>query len=106
MGRFVIAAYHPRPGKEAELRRELREHLPTLRKEGLVTERRPYVMRGADGTFVEVFEWISAEAVERAHDNPVVVEMWKRFEQVCEYRNLSDLPEAPEPFASFEAVEL
>ena len=45
MGRFVIAAYRPKPGHEDALLRELRDHLPVLRREGLVTDRPPYVMR-------------------------------------------------------------
>jgi hypothetical protein len=106
MGRFVIAAYHPKPGHEGELRNELRDHLPTLRREGLATERRPYVMRSNNGTYLEVFEWISSESIERAHENPAVAEMWSRLERICDHVALSELKEAGEPFAEFETVEL
>src|SRR2546430_10664841 len=67
MGVFVIAAYRPKKGKERLLRDVLKDHLPILRKERLVTDRPPYLMRAADGTFVEVFEWKSAAAIEAAH---------------------------------------
>jgi hypothetical protein len=60
MGKFVIVAYRPRPGKEQELLQLTREHLPILRSEGLATDRPSYVMKSADGTIVEVFEWKSA----------------------------------------------
>ena len=56
MGVFVIAAYRPKKGKERLLRDVLKDHLPILRKERLLTDRPPYLMRAADGTFVEVFE--------------------------------------------------
>src|SRR5881397_1239919 len=64
MGVFVIAAYRPKKGKDRLLRDVLKDHLPILRKERLVTDRPPYLMRAADGTFVEVFEWKSSAAIE------------------------------------------
>jgi hypothetical protein len=47
----------PKPGKEAELHALAVEHLPFPRSLGLVTNR-PHAMATADGTIVEVFEWI------------------------------------------------
>lgn len=105
MGRFVIAAYRPKPGQEEALLRELRDHLAVLRREGLVTDRPPYLMRATDGTVLEVFEWRSSEAVERAHRNPAVLEMWSRFEAVCEYVAPADIDEARTPFPEFGAIE-
>jgi quinol monooxygenase YgiN len=105
MGLLVIAAYHPKPGKEAELLQLLREHMPILRAQGLITDRLPVVMRSRGGTVLEVFEWRSQEAIDAAHQNPVVQQMWERFGQVCDYRKLSDLAEAAEMFPNFEAVE-
>lgn len=106
MGVFVIAAYRPHPGKEADLLQLVREHLPILRGEGLATERPPLVMRAADGTLLEVFEWASREAVERAHASAAVQQLWERFGAVCDYTKLADLREAGEMFAHFEPVEL
>jgi len=105
MGRLVIAAYHPRPGKEAELRALMREHVPILRAEGLVTDRPPYLMRAKDGTLVEIFEWKSADAIATAHHNPAVLAMWGRYELVCEYAPLDSLAEAHDMFAEFEPVD-
>jgi hypothetical protein len=61
---------------------------------GLVTERASIVMRTADGTIVEVFEWVSREAIEGAHKNPVVLDLWKQFEAVCWYETPSNLPQS------------
>ena len=49
MGQFVIVAYRPFEGKEAQLLELVEEHLPILRGQGLATDRRPLVMRAADG---------------------------------------------------------
>ncbi|MGQ0602424.1 MAG: hypothetical protein ACT4QE_12110 [Anaerolineales bacterium] len=105
MGRVVIPVYRPKPGKEAELLAAVRDHLRVLRGEGLVTDRAPVVMRAQDGSIVEVFEWQSAEAIERAHHNPEVHKLWARFEAACEYTTLSSLSEASQMFAEFELVE-
>jgi hypothetical protein len=63
-------------------------------------------MRAIDGTLLEVFEWESAEAVELAHKDPTVIEMWDRFSKVCEFVSLSTLKEVGEPFPHFTPVDL
>ena len=106
MGQFVIVAYRPREGKTQQLLDLVREHLPVLRREGLATERPPYVMRAEEGVIIEVFEWKSAEAVEQAHTNAAVQAMWGRFGEVCEYEILSNLKECQGMFASFAPIDL
>ncbi len=106
MGRYVIAAYRPKPGKDAELLELTRTHVPILRDQDLVTDRPPYVMRAKDGTIVEVFEWISADAIARAHQNPAVLQMWGRYAEVCDYVSLTSLSESHDMFAEFEPVDL
>lgn len=106
MGVFVIATYRPHPGKEKETHAVLRDHLPMLRKLGLVTDREPVFMRAKDGTIVEMFEWKSHEAIEKAHQDPVVAKMWERFAQACSYCSLADVEECKEPFAGFEPLTL
>ena len=83
MGSISVACYRPRPGCAEALLELVRNHLPPLRAEGLVTERPSIIMRTRDGTIVEVFEWVSQEAITRAHQNPVVLDLWKQFEAVC-----------------------
>lgn len=105
MGVFVICAYRPKAGKERLLRRILKDHLPILRKEGLATSRRSYLMRAKDGTFIEVFEWKSASAINRAHKNRAVLAMWEDFDRVCTYETLASLEESRHPFADFTPVD-
>jgi hypothetical protein len=92
------------PGCEQELLELVRNHLPPLRTLGLVTDRASIVMRTADGTIVEIFEWVSQEAIAGAHHNAAVLELWSRFEKVCSYEKPSNLPEFQNLFARFEPI--
>ena len=106
MGSFVIAVYKPRPGKQAELEAVVARHWPVLRNQNLITERPAYIMRAADGTIIEVFEWLSLQAIDDAHTNPEVQKLWTEFGEVCEYVPIGSLPEAQHPFSGFEAVTM
>ena len=72
MGKMVIACYRAKPGKEAALLKVVKEHLPILRSLSLATERPSLAMRASEGSVVEVFEWVSDAAVEKAHHDPTV----------------------------------
>jgi len=104
-GVCAVVAYRPKPGKERELLELVRNRVPTLRKEGLVTDRTPTIMRSRDGTIVEVSEWKSRDAIDAAHKNPNVLAMWDKFFAVCDCVPLSTLPEAADMFAGFTPVE-
>ena len=104
MGRIVIAAYRPKPGKADELRRLASTHLPLLRSQDLVTDRSEIIMQARDGTIVEVFEWASREAIESAHSNPEVLKMWDEFFKICDFVPIADVEEAGEMFSEFAAV--
>jgi quinol monooxygenase YgiN len=104
-GVCVIVAYRPKPGKGGELLELVRGRVPTLRKEGLVSDRAPTIMRARDGTIVEVSEWKSCEAINAAHKNPNVLAMWEEFFDVCDCVPLNTLAEASEMFASFEPID-
>ncbi len=106
MGIIVITCFKPKEGKDSELLEVIRDHIPVLKKEGLITERVCHVMRSSDGCILEVFEWKSEEAIDNAHKNANVLDLWKRFENVCEYKKLSDLEESRQTFPGFEPVNL
>ena len=101
MGRIVIVAYKPKPGKAEALKALSKTHVPRLRKEGLVTDREVIMMEAADGTIVEVFEWLSDEAIQKAHSNPEVLKMWGEYAEVCDYVPLNTLDESNMMFAGF-----
>src|SRR5205814_1331609 len=78
-GVCVSIAYRPKPGKGDELLELVQSRVPTLRQEGLVTDRAPTIMRARDGTIVEVSEWKSREAIDAAHKNPTSSPCGKNF---------------------------
>lgn len=102
MGRYVIVAYRPREGQTAALDAAVAKHLDVLRARGLATDAPATTLRAKDGTVVEVFEWASADAIARAHQDPAVQALWAEFNAACEYVPLASLPEAAQMFAEFE----
>ncbi len=101
MGRIVIACYRPKPGHEADLARLVDGHVDMLRSLGLVTDRAPVAMQADDGTIVEVFEWASAKAIEQAHADPAVQQLWTEFAAVCDYVPIAGVAEAKNLFSEF-----
>ena len=103
-GVVVIVAYRPKLGKANKTVELVRSRVPTLRNEGLVTDRTPTIMRARDGTIIEVSEWKSQEAIAAAHKNSNVLVMWNRFFEVCDCISLNALSESAEMFAGFEPL--
>ena len=104
MGRTVIVGYKPKPGKEAALKELMKTHLPRLLEQGLVRDKNSYLMEAADGTIVEVFEWLSDEAIQKAHSNSEVQKMWGEYAEVCDYVPVGNLAEARNIFSGFTAL--
>ena len=105
VGRVVIVAMKPKAGRAADLKRLVAAHVPTLRAENLVTDRRPIIMEAQDGTVVEVFEWVSVEAIAAAHSNPVVLAMWEQYDGLCDFVPISTIAETGELFAEFAPLD-
>ena len=95
------SAYKPKPGMAAELENLMKAHAPLLRSQGLATERESIIMRAKDGTIIEVFEWMSKEAIDSAHQNAAVLEMWQYYADVCDYIPISHVRESDQLFAEF-----
>jgi hypothetical protein len=104
MGILVICSYRAKPGREAEIRRLMGEHVPTLRKHGLVTERAVVQGEGADHGFIEVFEWVSEEKSRLAPTLPEVAQLWKSISEAADFVALSSLAETQRPFAHFKPI--
>lgn len=105
MGRVVIVVYRPLKGKEAALEHIVKSHHAVLRQHQFVTSRHPVLMKALDGSIVEVFEWVSQEAIERAHTHPVVGQLWEKFGEVCTYEKPVDVNEFHNLFSEFESVD-
>ncbi len=72
--------------------------------QGLVTDRMPFAMQCADGVIVETVEWVSREKVQSVHTNPVVQELWKKYESACWYKTPASVPELNNMFGHFEPI--
>jgi hypothetical protein len=77
-----------------------------LRSQQLVTGRPAYVMQAGDGSILEIFEWLSAEAIQRAHSGPAVQALWAKFAEACDYIPLASLAECKRLLAEFDPVEV
>ena len=102
----VFALYRPHAGKDADLRQILAGHVPTLRRRGLITDRAAVVVRAADGTYIEVFEWATPESAGLAHQDPEVAMVWEAIGQVADLPTLANLAEAGRLFPHFAPVAL
>lgn len=105
-GKVVIAMYTPKAGKAGELLEVLKRHLPLLRELGLATARQSLVMRSfGDGSILEIFEWVSDDAVTQAHEHPRVRAYWADMEKVCTYGAPGSLDEMQNFFPHFEPLD-
>jgi hypothetical protein len=104
MGRSVIVAYRPKPGMQERLRSLVARHVELLRAEGLASAKPAYAMRAADGTIVEVFEWLSQGAIDRAHASAKVQALWAEFALACDYVPVGTLAEASKVFSEFNSL--
>ena len=102
MSKGVIVIYRPKKGKDAALLQLVQDHISILQSQNLATERAPFIMKAADGSIIEVFEWKSADAIKEAHENKVVQELWERFSQVCDYEIPINVKEFQGLFSEFE----
>lgn len=102
----VIALYRPHKGRDGELRQLIAEHVPALRRLELVTDRPPLLLRAADGTYLEIFEWRSATASRSAHEHPEIARIWEAMEAVADFVSLNSLEEAARPFTHFTPVTI
>ena len=99
---FAIAIYRPHRGKERKVEELLKMHIPLLQREGLVTDKTAYILRSPiDGTFLEIFEWISTEAAQKAHSHSEISLLWSEMSEIADFGTLSDLKEAGESFPRF-----
>lgn len=105
MSPIVIVAYRPKPGKAADLLALSRTHVPVLRQQGLVTDRPATLMTAEDGTVIEIFEWKDAAAIEAAHHDAMVQELWNRYAELCDFVPVAQVPEAAQVFSEFTPAD-
>jgi hypothetical protein len=89
------------PGKAEALRAVTETHVQRLRDLGLATARSGIAMEASNGDVIEVFEWVSEDAIASAHEHPEVLAMWAEYEQCCTYVPVSEVPGADGLFPDF-----
>ncbi len=104
-GVVVFAMYRPHAGKRDALKALVDVHLPTLREYEMVTDRPTLLLESGDGTFIEIFEWVSAASAEQVHQLPAVSKLWEQMGVVADFVRLCDLSEAEQMFPHFAPVE-
>lgn len=86
----VIATYRVQPARLDAFLGLVREHYPTLRRLGLVTDDPPVVYRGEErggGPIVfEIFTWKDGDAAGVAHHTPEVARVWEAMGTMVEDR--------------------
>ena len=103
---IVFALYKPHDGKDADLRRILADHVPTLRRLEMATDRPIVLVKSKNGTYVEIFEWSTPEAAGLAHHHPEVLKIWESMGKVADLAKLDSLEEISGMFPHFEPVNL
>ena len=87
----VICTFRVKADAEALFAELLRKHWPTLRALELVTDTPEQVFRSVEAdrppVIVSVFEWVDAEAAERAHEHPDIADIWEAMDAHCEHRD-------------------
>jgi hypothetical protein len=90
----VICRYQVKPGNEAEFEALLAKHWPALHGAGLTTDEPPQFFRGrpsskpggrhgAEGLFIEIYQWKNAEAPNIAHHTPEIMAVWEPMGAIC-----------------------
>ncbi|WP_349407711.1 hypothetical protein [Pseudalkalibacillus sp. SCS-8] len=102
---FAIALYQPKEGKKDELLKIIEDHTPLLRREGLITEFEPVLLKSENGTYLELFQWKSIAAKDAAHQSEQVMTLWEKMMEVADMKQLSSLSEADQLFPNFERLK-
>jgi hypothetical protein len=103
--RVSLSAYRPRPGRSDDVLPHLRHEVATLRARGHITSRPAPICLTARGEYLVIAEWATESSVDEAHEDEVILDVWRRKEQLVEYIAPCDLDKSAVPFVSYELLE-
>lgn len=106
MNEIVICLYKPKPGSEQKLEALMTEHFPLLQKLQLAAPIPPYYGKGADGTYIEVFQWADETAAQRAHESEPVQQLWQKMCDIAETPAFKDIAAGQKSFPHFSNLTL
>ena len=101
---IVFAIYKPHANKAHELKELISKHVPILKSNNLITDRKPILVQSNNGIYIEIFEWKSNKAFDEAHENLEVQKLWAAMEKVCDFTNLESVEEIKEFFPHFKPI--
>jgi hypothetical protein len=87
---IALCTYRVKENEDQKFLGVLRQHAPTLRRLGLVTEEPSLLFHGHDDSgksfFVEVLRWKASDGPSLAEQIPEVLAIWERMGQCVENR--------------------
>ena len=83
----------------------MESHHELLRELDFATKRPSMALDSTtgEGLVVEVFEWVSSFACEKAHEHERVREMWAKYDELAEFAPLKDAEGSDKPFVHWVA---
>ena len=103
---LYVALYRPHTGQEEALKKLIAQHIPTLRRLELITDRKATLMKSQDGTYVEIAEWLGPDSAEKAHHHPELAKVWEAMGEIADFPALENLQESKMRFPHFQPVTL
>ena len=104
MEKVVVAGCRPKPGFEREIEKLVRAHHSTLVPKGLATSCVPMILRGIDGTLVEIYEITDRYTKDNTNNNQYVMELWRLMDEACTYVPAGRLEDLQTLFSEMEVL--
>lgn len=104
MATSIIVGYRPFPGRTDLVVSILLEIYEVMQRAGLITARRPWIMRSGDGNVVAAFDMTNEYSYAASEKIREVSMLRARLMGVAERVPLSDLRESNDPYAEFETT--
>ncbi|MGF6493949.1 hypothetical protein ABIE56_002134 [Luteibacter sp. 621] len=104
MATSIIVGYRPFPGRTDLVISILLEIYEAMQRAGLITARRPWIMRSEDGNVVAAFEMTNEYSYAASEKIREVAALRARLMGVAERVPLGNIREASNPYAEFETT--
>ncbi len=105
---FVTATYQVKEDKQDGFINLMKQAETIMREEKLISSNPVFRMRSLTNPelLIEIFEWIDAQAFERAQQNPKVLSIWGQFQAswIDGGFGLIRFPESNQPWAQFSSI--
>ncbi|QWT21786.1 hypothetical protein KPL74_07205 [Bacillus sp. NP157] len=104
MATSIIVGYRPFPGRTELVVAILLEIYEAMQRAGLITARRPWIMRSEDGNVVAAFEMTNEYSFAASEKIREVAALRIRLMGVAERMPLAEMRESSAPYAEFETT--